>query len=198
MPQTTRFTTAASGLMYIINHFNKDFIISKENEFKIWHSSVNLPTRASSIYGLASFALSQGLKNIKIIVGNHEYNFPNYRFRGYKKEEIDNARFSSFIHQKKAREQGIEIEERDFDFEELKDYLKQDKFLLVRLNKQAFYGYKPEANYFAVFGYDEENKEFTMIDPQKGETKVKEDTMHQAFETLRTKSHRDNRMIVIG
>lgn len=54
--RTTPFTTAASSLMAVINHFNPGFKLSRENEFLIWRSSVNLPVRASSIYGLAIFA----------------------------------------------------------------------------------------------------------------------------------------------
>ncbi|MBT4823895.1 hypothetical protein HN695_00830 [Candidatus Woesearchaeota archaeon] len=197
MEQSTRFTAAAIGLMRIINHFNKEFILSKENEFSIWHNSVNLPTRASSIYGLASFAKAQGL-NPKVIVGNHEYNFPNYRFQAYKKEEINNAKFSSYMHQRKAREDGIEIEERDFDFEEIKQILKKKNLVLLRLNKQIFHGMRPEANYFAIFSYNEKANEFTINDPAKGEKIVPEIQLQEAFETLKTKCHRDNRMLVVS
>jgi len=197
MEASTRFTTAAIGLMHIINHFNEEFILSKENEFKIWHSSVNLPTRSTSIYGLAAFAKEQGVE-VKIIIQEHEYSFPIENMPQNKKEEIENARFSSFLHQKKARESGIEMEEKDFNFEDVKDVLKKQKVILLRLNKQAFFGYRSEPTYFAVLGYDEENSKFLIIDPKQGQTEVAEEKMYEAFETLKTKCRRDNRMIVLG
>lgn len=195
MIQTTRFTSAAVALMHIINSFNKDFILSKENEFRIWQSSVNLPTRSCSIYGLAAFAKEQGV-NAKVVVEKHEYSFELTNADEERKEEINNAKFFSFLHQKKARELGIDIEERPFSFDDVKNALNEGKIVLLRLNKQAFFGYRPEASYFAVLRYDEDNSTFQIIDPRQGEIEVDEERLDEAFETLKTKCRRDPRMIL--
>ena len=207
MAQTTRFTSSAVGLMQIINYFDKEFIMSKENEFKIWISAANLPTRSPSIYGLAGFAKSKGL-NVKLILSNHEYSFENssentqepyQKGRGYRTEfrddEIANAKFSSYIHQRSARESGVE--ERDFEFEEVKSLLREGKCILLRLNRQVLFGHRPEASYYAVIGYDEENSVFKVFDPKNEEMDVPEDQMREAFETLKSVCNRDNRMIVV-
>ena len=195
MHQSTRFTSAATAFMHIINHFDKDFQLSRENEFLIWHTGVNLPTRSSSIYSLAEFAKNHGL-DVKVIVGAQEYSFPNYRFQSYKKEEIENAKFSSFLLQKRARQSGVEIEEREFGFEKVKSLLEEGKVLLLRMNSQIFHGFKPLANFYAVFSYDDGI--FSVLDPQEGKKDVKEAEFKDAFETLKTKCRRDNRMIVFG
>jgi hypothetical protein len=197
MQPSTRFTTSAIGLLHILNHFNQEFILSKENEFKIWHSSVNLPTRSLSLYGLASFAKEQGV-NAKVIVEEHEYSFDLNILPPHKKEEIGNAKFSSFLHQKKARELGVEIEENPFTMEDVKNFLKEGKLILLRLNKQAFFGYKPEQTYFAIMEYNEKDETFLIIDPKEGSKTISEDKMFEAFDTLKTKCRRDHRMIVLG
>ena len=197
MEPSTRFTTTAIGLMHIINHFDSEFILSKENEFKIWHSSVNLPTRSLSLYGLASFAKEQGI-NVKIVVEEHEYSFDIDQLPPHKRDEISNAKFSSFIHQKKARNSGVEIDEKPFSMEDVKNYLKNGKLILLRLNKQAFFGYKPEPTYFAVFSFNKKDETFTIVDPKEGVIDISEDKMFEAFDSLKTKCRRDHRMIVFG
>ena len=65
--QTTEFSTAASSLLTILHHFNSEIPLTKDKEFEIWHETVNLPTRGSSIFALANYAKKKGL-NPKIIV----------------------------------------------------------------------------------------------------------------------------------
>ncbi|MBT7706820.1 hypothetical protein HN747_05240, partial [archaeon] len=110
--QTTPFTTAASSLLIILNHFNPSIKLTQENEFDIWKNTVNLPTRASSIYALATYAKRQGL-NPKVIVEEKEYNFPDYRFYCYKKEDIQHAAFSAEQHLKEAEKNNISIKEKE-------------------------------------------------------------------------------------
>ena len=110
--QSTPFTTAAASLLTIL-HNKKQIPLTKENEFKIWHSSVNLPTRGSSIYGLALVAKRHGL-NPKVVVEKKEYEFPDYRFYRYTKEDVEHAAFSELTHLTKAEEQSIPIQEKSF------------------------------------------------------------------------------------
>ena len=130
--QSTKFTCAASSLAMIINHFKPDFLLNIENEFDIWRKSAALPTRGCSIYGLALYAQEHGIP-LKIIVGEHEYKFPGYKFKSYKKKEINIAHFASELFYKKTKEKKIGIEERSFDLDEVKRLLKQGKILLLRL-----------------------------------------------------------------
>ncbi|MBW2968400.1 peptidase C39 family protein, partial [Candidatus Woesearchaeota archaeon] len=130
--QTTKYTCASASLAMIINHFRDSFLLNAENEFDIWQKTATLPTRGSSIYGLASYAHGQGIP-LKVVVGTHEYKFPGYKFKSYKKQEILIANFSSELFYKKAKESDIRIEERSFSLDEVKDELKAGKVLLLRL-----------------------------------------------------------------
>lgn len=67
----------------------------------------------------------------------------------------------------------------------------------MRLNRQVLFGHRPEASYYAVIGYDEENSVFKVFDPKNEEMDVPEDQMREAFETLKSVCNRDNRMIVV-
>ncbi len=190
--QTTEYTTAACSLMLAINHLDPNFNVSKENEFKIWMNSVNLPTRACSIYGLACFAKEQGLEP-RIVLEEKEYEYPDYRFKGYTKKEIDDAKFSSKMYHKRAREMDIPIEERTFDLEEVKELLENDHTLLLRVNAGALRDSGSVSNYVVVYSYKDS---FSMVDPVQGQIKVGMEKLQKAYETLVTKKKRDHRMIV--
>ena len=60
--QTTSYTTAASSLLTIMCHFNSNIPFNRKKEFDIWQKTVNLPTRASSIFSLATYAKKEGFK----------------------------------------------------------------------------------------------------------------------------------------
>lgn len=191
--QTTEYTTAACSLMAVINHFKPDFQLSRENEFLIWQRTANLPVRASSIYGLAIFAKEQGL-DPTVVLGEKEFDYPDYRFKRYTKKEIDEAKFSSKLHNKRARELGIKIDEREFDFKEVKELLKKGRVLMLRLNEGALRESGSTSKYVVV--YESKNKEFSVMDPKQGLVKVNEDLLKEAFETLESKKKRDHRMII--
>jgi len=114
----------------IINHFKPSFKLSKVNEYLIWHEAVVLPIRAASVYGLALFAYNQGLK-FRIWAQNLEYDFPDYRFKGYKKDDVEEARFMSKIYLSKLKNLNIVVEERDFGIKEVKKLLYEGKIILL-------------------------------------------------------------------
>lgn len=194
--QSTIYTGAPSALMMILNHFDSSFEISKENEFKIWQQSCALPTRSSSIFALANIAHQRKIP-VKVIVGDAEYKFPNYRFLGYKLGEIEEATFFSELYLKETKGLGVPVEEREFDLEEIKKHLKQKKLLILRINAGLIRGQRSTANYIPVFDY--KDGKFSLIDPRDGKTKsLDEQKMKEALETVKTKCHRDLRMAVFG
>ncbi|MBW2990910.1 peptidase C39 family protein [Candidatus Woesearchaeota archaeon] len=193
--QTTEYTTAASSLMAVINHFKPDFKLTRENEFLIWHSTANLPVRASSIYALAVFAKQQGLSP-SIVLGEKEYDYPDYRFKGYTKKEIDEAKFSSKLFHKKAMHLKIPVDEREFDFKEVRKLIKLGKVLMLRLNEGALRESGSTSKYVVIFEYNASKKEFSVMDPKQGIINPSEELLKQAFETLETKKKRDHRMMV--
>jgi hypothetical protein len=194
--RTTEFTTAASSLMVIINHFNPEFKLTRENEFLIWKNTATLPIRASSIYGLAVFAKKQGL-NPAVILADKDYDYPDYRFKGYRKKEVDEAKFSSKLYYNEAKKLKIPIEERDFEFREVKDLLKKGKILLLRINEGALRAKKSTSKYIVVYAHDTNKKEFLVMDAkQQGAVKVSDELLKEAFETLATKKKRNHEMIV--
>ena len=126
--QTTSFTTAAASLLTIISHLKPDIQHSKLREFDIWRSSVNLPTRASSIYALATYAKKCGL-NPKVVVEKKHYQFPDYRFYRYTKEDVEHATFSEKKHLEKAEGANIPIEERTITLDEIQTHLQENKII---------------------------------------------------------------------
>ncbi len=193
--QTTEFTGAASALLMVINHYKPDFELSKENEFRIWLSSVLLPTRACSIYGLANFAHEQGLV-AEVYVGKKDYEYPDYRFKGYKKEEIDSAAFTEGLHLKDFKEFGIKVNVGNFSLDQVKELIFNGKIIMLRLDTGVFRDIKPSSNYVVVTNCG--NFKFVIYDPYAGKTIVPEEKVKQSFEDLIIKRKRDHRMIVFG
>ncbi|PIN81260.1 hypothetical protein COV13_01755 [Candidatus Woesearchaeota archaeon CG10_big_fil_rev_8_21_14_0_10_32_9] len=192
--QTTDYTCASSSLLMIIHHFKPEFKLSRENEFKIWLETCNLPTRASSIYAMATFAKKQGL-NMKLILEEKEYDYPDYRFKGYTKREIDDAKYLSKIHAREAEKNNIQIEERDITLEEIKDALKAGHILLLRVNAGIFRDAKSTSKYLVFYKMPSEHN-FTILDPGKGILDVTEQMLEESLETLHTKKKRDHRVII--
>lgn len=195
--QTTVYTCAAASLSMIINHFKPDFEMSMENEFDIWHKSAALPTKGSSIYALASYANKKGV-SVTVLVGEKDYKFPGYKFKAYKKKEIEIAAQSTQFYYEKAEGSGITIEERDFKLEEVKNLLAQGKVLLLRLiigivrdTKEN----KRNPHYLPVYGF--EDGKFLIMDPRKGKLAVDESIVQEAFDKV-VDVKRDHRMIVFG
>ena len=195
--QTTKYTCAAASLAMVINHFKPDFRLNINNEFDIWQKTVALPTRGSSIYALAAYAHKQGVP-VRVIVGMHNYKFPGYKFKAYKKKEIDIANFSSELFYTKAKKLGINIEEREFTIEEVKRTLEQGKILLLRLIIGVIRGSKANRrnpHYLLIYKY--EHGRFLIMDPKKGPLNVEETIVKEAFDKV-TDIKRDHRMIIFG
>ena len=191
--QTTPFTTAASSLLTILTTLNPDIKPTKEKEFDIWRKTVNLPTRASSIFALATYAKKHGL-NPKVIVAKKGYDFPDYRFYRYKKEDIEQAAFSELQHLKEAEENGVEIDEKNINFSDIKNKISKCKILLLRLNTKPIRNEKRNtSNFIVVAGYKKEY--FEIFDPTLGGLSIPESILKEAFETLDTKKFRDQRLI---
>lgn len=193
--QSTGFTCAPSALLMIINHFKQKFKLTRKNEFDIWLKTAVLPTRGSSIYALASYAYRRGI-NAEIIVGELGYKFPDYRFKGYKKDEVELAEYVSEIYYKKAKKLGINILEKDYTVTKIKNLIKKGKILLLRVDAGVIRGSSPISNYVVVCGY--KNKKFIINDPMQGQIKVSEDDMKESLNSLEEKRRRDKRMIVFG
>lgn len=195
--QTTLYTFAAASLASTINHFKPDFLLNVENEFDIWHKTATLPTRGSSIYALAIYAFEKGIP-VRVVVGEHEYKFPGYKFRAYKKKEIEIANFSSQLFYTKAKSLGISVEERQFDLNEVKELIKDNKVVMLRLIIGIVRGSdknKRNPHYLPVYGY--EDGCFLLLDSHRGPLRVKESVVQEAFEKV-DDVDRDNRMIIFG
>ena len=195
--QTTKYTCAAASLAMVINHFKPEFNLNIANEFDLWQNTAALPTRGSSIYAWALYAKQKGVP-LQVVVGKREYKFPGYKFKAYKKKEIDIANVSSELFYRKAKEQGINIDEREFNISEVKRLLVDGKILLLRLiigvirrSKEN----KRNPHYMLVYKY--ENGNFLIMDPKKGRLKIDENIVEQAFDKV-TDIRRDHRMIIFG
>lgn len=193
--QTTSHSSGPSSLLMVLNHFDSKIEPNRRNEFEIWLKSVVLPTLGSSIYALATIAHKKGIKT-KVVVGNKKYKFPNYRFKGYKLEEVKEASYTSRLYYEKALKEGVEIEEHDFRLEDVKELLKSGKLLMLRLDIGVIERHNHEVVYILITGY--KNKKFEIMDPSVGKILVPEKQAQEAFDNVITKRKRDHRMIVFG
>ncbi len=192
--QTTPFTTAASSLLIILNHLKPEFELNKENEFEIWIKTAILPTRASSIFALADYAKRLGLSP-KVMVEKEGYDFPDYRFYRYTKEDIDNAAYCAKMHLEKAKNNNVNIIIGDITLNDVKNELENKKLILLRINSKPIRNEKRNtSNYIVVKSY--KNQCFDIVDPHFGAFSIPEELMEQAFLTLETKKYRDHRMII--
>ena len=194
--QTTKYTCGAASLVMVINHFRPDFLLNVENEFDIWQKTACLPTKGSSIYGLAIYAHKMGVP-LKVVVGKHTYKFPGHEPK-YKTKEIDIANFSSELFYRKAKKLGIEIEERAFTLDDVKTELKRGNILLLRLiigvlrNSQTN---RRNPHYLPIYGYNDGR--FQLMDPRRGPLNIDENIVKEAFDRV-ADINRDHRMIVFG
>ncbi|MDD5254210.1 MAG: peptidase C39 family protein [Candidatus Nanoarchaeia archaeon] len=190
--QTTEYTCGSAALLMVLKHFDK-MQSNRENEFKIWMESALLPVRASSIYGLALYAKKLGL-NPEIYVETKDYEYPNYRFKSYKLKDVNQAKFSSNLFLKEAEKNNIKIYEKNINLEDIKNFLKNNKILIARMNVGVIREHKAQSNYVVIYGYGD--KKFLVIDPKSGKKVIPEEQFKEAFETVKTKCKRDNRAIV--
>lgn len=195
--QTSVYTGAAAALLMALHEKDpKMWTLDRENEFSIWMQSANLPTRSSSIYALGMVAKHAGY-DAHIIVGEKEYDYPDYRFMRYKKIEIDDAKYASKLHAKQARIAGVKIDEREFMLDDVAAAVAQGKLVLLRVNAGIFREKKATSRYILVTGFDAEDN-YVIMDPAQGEVHVSRKDMQDAFETLVTKKKRDHRALILG
>jgi predicted double-glycine peptidase len=190
--QTTNFTCASTSLLIVLNYF-QNMELTKENEMKIWKETVNLPTRASSIYALANYAKSQGL-NPLVIVGEKEYSYPDYRFNRYKKSDIEIATHFENIHYQQAKDNNVIIKEKKVKFNDLQEFLKENH-LILRVNAKHLRNSKKNVSNYVLVNKIE-NGWVDLIDPRQGGITVTEETFKNSFETLNSKKYRDHKMIL--
>ncbi len=193
--ETTNYTCASAALLMVLNHFKPLYRLSRKNEFEIWKSSVILPIRAASIYGLAICAHEQGLK-MRIWAQKLDYEFPDYRFKGYTKEDVEDAKFMSDNYLKKLKRLNISVDERDFTVGDIKRLLNDRKILMVRLDAGVFRTTGRTSNYVVVSGF--RNNYFTIYDPLQGRIHVSEEKFKEAFKDLVERRKRDHKMIIFG
>lgn len=192
--QSNEYAGGAAALLMVLNHYDQKIELNKENEYEIWRKTVALPIRATDIYGMAVVA-HEYRHRIHVIVGNLQYDYPNYRFQGYTLSEVEQAAFMTELFYKRLKRFGVEVTKKDITFEQVKDALKGDKIIILRLNSGVLRNGKASSHFFPVFRYGD--RKFLIVDPQDGQKKlVYEDRMKEAFETVKTKCHRDNRMLV--
>ncbi|MCF7871770.1 peptidase C39 family protein [Candidatus Woesearchaeota archaeon] len=191
--QTTEYTCAASSLLMVLHKLNSDYELSEEHELEIWASSANLPTRASSIYGLALYSKQKGFFP-KIIVSSKSFDYPDYRFKGYKKIEIETAEKLSKIFYTKAINQGIEIEEKQIDSKTIINLLKQNKLLIARLNAGVFRKSASNSQYVVLYGLQENS--IKIMDPLTGLHEISYEDLEVCLDTLHSKKKRDSKIII--
>jgi hypothetical protein len=192
--QTTNYTGAASALLAILSYFEK-LEPTQENELDIWMKSAILPTRASSVFGLAMIAKQHGLQP-KIVIEDAQYTYPDYRFKRYTKKQIDLAEIIANTYKKRAEESEILIVEKDFDVNYIDALLDKGKILLVRVNAGRLRGTRSTSKYIVVYKKSKEKGKYFIIDPRRRRKKITREDLEESLEELKTKKKREKCMIV--
>ncbi|MCF7799271.1 peptidase C39 family protein [Candidatus Woesearchaeota archaeon] len=194
--QTTNYTGAASALLSILHYFDATIEFSQENELDIWLKSAILPTRASSVFGLAMYAKEKGLQP-KIIIEDASYTYPDYRFKRYTKKQIELAEKIANRYKKQAEEDGILIVEKDFDVNYIDSLLAKEKILLIRVNAGRLRGTKSTSKYIVIYKKSAtDSNQYFIIDPRRRRKKITREMLEESLEELKTKKKREKCMVV--
>ena len=192
--KTSSYTNAAACLINVLSLNDSTYKPKEEDEYKIWLSSVVLPTRACSIFGLASVGLNYGL-NVKVFTESLEFDYPDYRFHRYKKSDIELAKKISELYVEKSKKEGIEFNVGEVRFEKLKELL-VDNYLIVRINTKDIRNLKKNNSNYVVF-LKYEDKMYEIIDPSQGNISVDEELAKESYVSLETKKHRSHNVLCI-
>ncbi len=194
--QTTNYTGASSALLCILHHFFPEEIeLNQDNELDIWLSTVILPTRASSVFGLALYAKHKGLQP-KIVIEDANYTYPDYRFKRYTKKQIMLAEKIADRYKDKCDEEGIIIVERDFDVHFIDNLLEKNKILLVRVNAGRLRGTKSTSKYIVIYKKAKDKEKYFIIDPRRRRKKVTREMLEESLIELKTKKKREKCLII--
>ena len=194
--QTTNYTGASSALLCILHYFYPETVeLTQENELDIWLSSVILPTRASSVFGLALYAKHKGLQP-KIVIEDASYTYPDYRFKRYTKKQIELAEKIADRYKDKCEEEQILIVEKDFDVNYVDSLLQKGKIMLLRVNAGRLRGTKSTSKYIVIYKKSKEKDKYFIIDPRRRRKKVTRDMLEESLVELKTKKKREKCMIV--
>ena len=194
--QTTNYTGASSALLCVLHHFFPEKIaLTEENELDIWLSSVILPTRASSVFGLASYSKAKGLQP-KIVIEDASYTYPDYRFKRYTKKQIELAEKIADRYKHKCEQENILIVEKNFDVNYVDSLLQKNKIILIRVNAGRLRGTKSTSKYIVIYKKGKEKDKYFIIDPRRRRKKVTREMLEESLIELKTKKKREKCMIV--
>ncbi len=132
------------------------------------------------------------------MIGKRQQKYPLEGIRWYDKKELHIANFSSDLYFRRAKNMDIEIVEGDFKLSNVKKLLKQGQVLMVRLLVGVVRETKTNRKipHFMVI-YKYEKGKYYIMDPRRGELKVTEKILREAFDGLKN-INRDPRMIIFG
>ena len=145
---------------------------------------------------MACFAKKLGL-DVRIILEEREYDYPDYRFKGYTKKEIDDAKYMSRIFAKELFSLEISLEERELKLEEILAFLNNGKILLLRVNAGSLRDTRSTSKYLPFFKR-QGSELITVLDPMKGEILIDQKALEESFDTLQTKKKRDHRVLIFN
>lgn len=187
--QSTEYTTAAASLVWALHQIN-GHIANSWVELDIWHHSALLPTRASSVYGLALYAKKKGLTP-NIIIQKQQYSFPDYRFFRYKKTDIDIAADMQDYYRRAAINEDIPVIKKKITIDLINSL--KDRTMLVRLNPKAWRGHT--TSNFVVLNVLEQG--YKIMDPKVGILCITKQILESSLKQLVDKKKRDPQILVL-
>lgn len=191
--KTTPYTNAVCCLLNVIS-LKKNNEFSQNEEIDLWLKTATLPTRASSIFGLALEAKKKDLE-VEVIVSNEDFDFPDYRFHRYKKSDIELANISEKIYLNKCKKEKINITIKEISIKEIIELLKTH-YLIIRLNTKIIRNLKRNNSNYLLFTNFKDNN-FEIIDPSIGVLNVSKELITESYKSLETKKYRNHKLLMI-
>lgn len=197
--QTTRFTCGPACVLMILHYyFPQKYLLSRENELRLWQKTVRSPLRGTSIFALASVLQKEGLKT-KVYVGKIKYSslfWQRYKELGITKEDIDLAVEITKFYYQEALENGVGVKKTNLKFGQIDNFVQKSDFVILRTNIAVLKKGEKNLSHYIVIR-EKKGAKYHIYDPYQREFWLKRDILEKAFTTVKTLCGEDCRVLTV-
>ncbi len=187
--------TFVPATMSVVLHILAGTKLEREMEFLIWQRCSNLPIRNTNIFGLSMLADSYDL-NPYVLTETEEFDYPEYRFKGYSKKDLRKSKIMNDTMLKIAKERGINIKNKDeIPFHYFSRIVKKHA-VLVRLNIKYLDWLDYNQSTILFLTMDEDN-DFIVYHPANGcFEKIEKEMVQKSYKNL-SEAKRPHQLLVL-
>ncbi len=167
-PQTEEFTSSAACAMMVLKYMNRNFKLSKEQEYSIWQEAVNGSVWHGSKYGIA-YALAKRGAKVKIISNTKDEGYDR-KMAVYENVNLDTLTASFNEIKGKALSMNVEEEHSNaISINSIKKALSNNQLPIVLIDANSINPYlESSPHWVVVTGYDKDA--FYINDPYSDST----------------------------